>query len=168
MFKDELAELFDELPFIEERLERTKAKIISISKTNQTCKHLEKLPDVRPTISKSVVAAAGNGSNLKNGRHFAASLGLVPKHSGTGGKTKNMGMSKRGDRYLRRMLIQGAQTVINWADRDDTPQRKWVNNKLSTKERNKVAVAVANKNARILWKLLSSDAEFNSSLAYVA
>ena len=68
---------------------------------------------VGPMISTSIVAAAGNGSNFKNGRHFAAWLGLVPKHSGTGGKTKNMGISKRGDRYLRRMLIQAAQTVIN-------------------------------------------------------
>ena len=67
---------------------------------------------------------------------------------------------------MRTMLVQGAQTVINWAGKNDNEQRLWVNRKLRAKERNKVAVAVANKNARIIWKLLATDAEFNKSIAY--
>ena len=166
MFKDELQELVDEFDSMLDRLAQAKTKIKTVSKTNEVCQKLEKVPGVGPMISTALVAAVGDATNYKNGRHMAAWIGLVPRHSGTGGKNRISGISKRGDRYLRCLLIQGAQTVINWAGRDDNPQRNWINKKLSSKERNKVAVAVANKNARILWKLLATDAEFDQSLAY--
>ena len=168
LFILELKELLNEFDDIQNRITQVKNKIFGISKSNDKCKKLEKLPGVGPMISTAIVASAGNGTNFKNGRHFAAWMGLVPKHSGTGGRTRTGGVSKRGDRYLRKLLVQGAQTVINWSSKNDNPQRRWINEKLRSKQRNKVAIAVANKNARILWKLLSSNEEYNCSLAYTA
>ena len=168
LFLGELRDLIVEFDEIQEKLLIVKTKILEFAKSHEICKKLQKIPGVGPMISTAIVAAAGSGSNFSNGRHFAAWLGLVPKHTGTGGKTKTTSISKRGDKYIRSILIQGAHTVVNWAKKNDTPQRKWVNEKLRSKHRNNVAVAIANKNARIIWKILVTGEDYNQSIAYCA
>ncbi len=168
LLKDQLFELMDEYRDIEKRLEKIKKIIEKISKESEICKKLEKIPGVGPMGSTAIVATAGNGHDFKNGRHFAAWLGLVPKHSGTGGTTKVHGISKRGDRYLRKLMIQGAHAVVRWAEKTESNRSQWIAEKLKNKHKNKVAVAIANKNARIIWTVLSSGEEYNDKIAYAA
>jgi transposase len=120
---------------------------------------------VGPIIASAIVAASGNGSNFKNGRHFAAWIGLVPKHAGTGGKIKVQGISKRGDRYLRKLIIQGAHSVVRWAKKDKTLKDKWILSLLKNKPTSKVVVALANKTARIIWAVLQGH-EYKENKAY--
>lgn len=106
-----------------------------------------------------------DGSAFKNGREFAASLGLVPKQYSTGGKDKLLGISKRGDSYTRTLLTHGARSVIRHAKNKEDPLSHWVNNMTTRKHINVVAIALANKNARIAWALIAKDQEFNPALA---
>jgi transposase len=112
-----------------------------------------------------MAASIGDAKSFKNGRQVSAWIGLVPKQNSTGGKTVLLGMSKRGDSYLRTLLIQGARSVIYAAQRRQTPDDGWLNRLLKRRNTNVAAVALANKNARIIWALLSSDREFRSDYA---
>ena len=91
----------------------------------------------------------------KNGRQFAAWLGLVPKQHSTGGQTRLLGISKRGDSYLRKLLIHGARATLRWVKRKTDGRSQWIQGLLERRGWNRTAVAVANKNARIVWALLS-------------
>lgn len=166
ILREQIALLIQEYKEIEAKLENIRGKIATISKQNETCKKLEKLPGIGPMTATAIVAAMGNGNVFKNGRHFAAWLGLVPKHFGTGGKIKIIGISKRGDRYIRKLLIQGAHAVLRWVEKKESPMHSWLKKLLQNKNKNKAAVALANKNARIIWKLVTGDEEFNISKAY--
>jgi transposase len=103
-----------------------------------------------------MVAAYGQGREFKNGRELAASLGLVPRQHSTGGKPRLLGISKRGDTYLRTLLIHGARAVVARAAGKDDPRSRWLQRLISERGKNKAAVALANKNARIIWALLAS------------
>jgi transposase len=92
---------------------------------------------------------------FKNGRQFAAWLGLVPKQHSTGGQTRLLGLSKRGDSYLRKLLIHGARATLRWVKVKTDDRRQWIRGVLERRGWNRTAVAVANKNARIVWALLS-------------
>ena len=100
------------------------------------------------------MAFAGNGSAYRNGRHFAANLGIVPKEHSSGGKQQLGRISKRGNRYLRRLLIQGAWSVVRNVDRSDDRLSRWAKQLIQRRGKHKAAVAVANKLARILWAML--------------
>jgi transposase len=105
-------------------------------------------------------ASLGDAKNFDNGRQVAAWLGLVPRQHSSGGKQNLLGISKRGDIYLRTLLIHGARSVIyNGKDKTDSTCR-WVNAIVSRRNNNVAAVALANKNARIVWALLTHDREF--------
>ena len=90
-----------------------------------------------------------------NGRQFAAWLGLVPKQHSTGGQTRLLGISKRGDSYLRKLLIHGARATLRWARTKTDSRSQWIRGVLERRGWNRTAVAVANKHARIVWALLS-------------
>ena len=112
----------------------------------------------------AIVAAVGRGDQFKNGRAFSAWLGLVPGHLASGDKFVALPITKRGNAYLRTLLIHGARTVLNWADQHDDPLSLWV---LALKKRaghNRALVALANKNARILWALMHSDEPYRYSV----
>jgi transposase len=104
-------------------------------------------------------ASLGDAKSFKNGRQVSAWLGLVPKQNSTGGKTVLLGMSKRGDSYLRTLLIQGARSMICAAQRKEISD-SWLGRLLKRRNANVAAVALANKNARIIWALLAGDSEF--------
>ena len=108
-----------------------------------------------------MVASLGDAKSFKNGREVSAWLGLVPKQNSTGGKTVLLGMSKRGDSYLRTLLIQGARSMIYAAQRKEISD-SWLSRLLKRRNANVAAVALANKNARIIWALLAGDREFRS------
>jgi len=110
--------------------------------------------------SLALYCAVGDPKSFKNGRQFAAWLGLVPKHVGTGGKVILGGMSKRGATYLRTLLIHGARTVAQWLDKHDDPFSQWATALVDRRGKHKAIVAIANKNARHIWVALSKGIEY--------
>ena len=125
-----------------------------------SCK-LAQIPGIGPITASALVASIGDAKNFDSGRQVAAWLGLVPKQHSSGGKQNLLGISKRGDTYLRTLLIHGARSVIYRAGQK--PEScSWINGVVNRRNKNVAAVALANKNARIVWALLTHDREFRS------
>jgi transposase len=120
---------------------------------------LEAIPGIGPLTAIALVASIADARSFKNGRQVAAWLGLVPRQDSSGGKTKLLGMSKRGDTYLRTLLIHGARSAITAAQRCNKPNA-WLAELLARRNPNVAAVALANKNARTVWALPAHDREF--------
>ena len=127
-----------------------------ISNEDARCRRLRQIPGFGPLVSTATVAAIGNGAAFRRGRGFAAWVGVVPRQYSTGGKQKLFGISKRGNIYLRRMLIHGARAVLLRVKYDTGGFGQWVHRLAQGAPRNKVVVAIANKLARIAWAVLSS------------
>ena len=111
-------------------------------------------------------ATIGDAKQFANGRQLAAWIGLVPKQSSTGGRTQLLGISKRGDSYLRTLLIHGARSVLRHLPSNSTPTARWLQKVLVRRNKNVAAVALANKNARVVWALLAHERSY--SPAYVS
>lgn len=111
--------------------------------------------------ASALVASIGDAKNFKNGRQLAAWLGIVPRQHSTGGKATLLGISKRGDTYLRTLLIHGARAVIRVAERKPETDN-WLKKLLARRNKNVAAVALANKNARTIWALLAHDRGYDS------
>jgi transposase len=124
------------------------------------CRRLQQIPGFGPMVSTATVAAIGNGSAFRRGRDFAAWVGIVPRQYSTGGKQKLFGISQRGHRYLRRMLIHGARAVLLRVKYDTGGLGQWMHRLAQRAPGNKVVVAVANKLARIAWAVLSSGKDY--------
>jgi len=135
-------------------------EIERISKENALCRRLQQIPGFGPLVSTATVAAIGNGAAFRRGRDFAAWVGVVPRQYSTGGKQKLFGISKRGNVYLRRMLIHGARAVLFRIKYDTGGFGQWVQRLAQRAPRNKVVVAIANKLARIAWAVLSSGKDY--------
>lgn len=155
----ELLRLADLLTCLEEQVAGIDKDILAWGRANKTCRHLSTAPGYGPILSSAMVARVPKPDIFDSGRHFAASLGLVPGQHGTGGKAKLGSISKRGDGYLRRLLVNAAMSVLNskWGRQDP-----WVLNLLKTKPRKVVAVALANKLARIGWALMMRQEDFRA------
>ncbi len=153
--------LYEELVGLTQRIEAVERTLAEISRTLDPCARLRSIPGVGPLTATALVAAVGTGADFKNGRHLAAWLGLVPRQFTTGGKPKLLGISKRGDAYLRKLLIHGAHSVLISRTNLGYPQR-WARTVAVRTCANKAAVALANKNARIAWKLLRSGESFRA------
>lgn len=132
------------------------------SNTNEQAKRLMAIKGVGERISTAMVACLGNGSQYKNGRHFSANLGLVPKEHSSGGKQKLGSITKRGNRYLRRLLIQGAWSVVRYSDKSDDRLSRWTQKVIARCGKHKAAVAVANKLARIIWAMSYYQSEYKA------
>jgi transposase len=122
------------------------------------CK-LEKIPGVGPITPSALVATVGDAKSFESARQMSAWMGLVPRQSSKGGKTTLLGISKRGDTYLRTLLIHGARSVVRTAERRRSPD-DWLIKLQQRRTHNVCAVALANKNARMAWALLARDREF--------
>lgn len=160
-FSSLLRELYDELMQLAQRLDKCTAQLRQFAKNNITCKRLQHIPGIGLITATALYARVGTASGqFKNGRAFAASLGLVPRQYSTGGKTKLGKISKRGDKYLRSLLVHGARSVIKVANNYCDAYRLWVKKLRASKGYNKAAVAIANRNARIAWALLAKQEDF--------
>lgn len=142
------------------------SQIVAWHRVNENSRKLAKIPGIGPITASAMVASLGDAKSFKNGRQVSAWLGLVPKQNSTGGKTVLLGMSKRGDSYLRTLLIQGSRSMIYAAQRKDISD-SWLGRLLKRRNANVTAVALANKNARIIWALLACDREFRSDYTTV-
>jgi transposase len=130
-------------------------------KGNDMCKKLEKIPGVGVLGATILASMLVSGSSFKNGRHFAAFLGLTPKQHSSGGKERLLGISKGGDTYTRTLLIHGARAVLLWVDKKTDNQSIWLKKLLTRAGKNIAAVALANKIARTAWAVVHDDTEYN-------
>jgi transposase len=156
-----LAELREEWRELDGRVEALTQEIETAAKADPACRRLQTIPGVGPMIASALVAAIGDGSAFKRGRDLAAWLGIVPHHSSTGGKTRLLGISKRGNSYLRR-LIHGARAVIGSLATKPTSLGRWVGALLTRVHGNVAVVALANKLTRIAWAVLRGTKPFET------
>ena len=143
-----MAELTDEIGVLDEELKAWHA-------SNEASRRLTAIPGIGVITATAIAATVTDPDQFRSGRQFAAWLGLTPQQQSTGGKTRLGGISKQGDRYLRRLLVIGATAVMRHAKRNPTPMTDWVNNLLEKKPFRLVSVALANKLARIAWAVLT-------------
>src|SRR5712692_2612005 len=141
------------------RIEIVEKQIVGWGRDNRTCRHLITIPGYGPILSSAMAAFAVDPAAFASGRHFSASLGLVPRQDGTGGKVKLGPISKRGNGYLRRLLVNGAMAVLCSKQAKADP---WLVRLLATKQRKVAACALANKMARIGWALMMRQEDFRS------
>ena len=156
LFKD----LFDELKSLSGKIKQYNQKIESICKSHPVCRRISTVPGVGPITATAMVAAISDPYVFKNGRQVSAWLGLVPRQSSSGGKDRLLGISKRGDNYLRKILIHGGRSCVLQAKREENKRNNWINKLVERRGANRAAVAVANKNARIIWALIAKEEEF--------
>lgn len=133
-----------------------------------TVKKLAQIPGIGPITASALVASIGNAQNFADGRQLAAWLGLVPRQHSSGGKQTLLGISKRGDSYLRTLLIHGARAVVRVAESKLNHAHSWLGGVMKRRNKNVAAVALANKNARIVWALLANDRHYHSDYGLVA
>jgi transposase len=162
MTREIVGDLFDFLGQIDARITAFDRRIDAVFKSNEACRRIARICGVGPKTATAVVAAVGDGREFKNGRHLAAWMGLVPRQHSSGDKRLLMGISKRGDRHLRTLLVHGARAVVRVAQRKTDPFSQWVNNLRERRGMNRAIVAVANKNARIIWAMLNRNEEFRA------
>lgn len=149
------AQLYDELLQLQQRINPIDQEINQIATEDESCRRLLAIEGIGPLTATAVTAVIGDAKAFKNGRQFAAYLGLVPRQNSSGGKPRLGGISKRGDTYLRTLLIHGARTTIRWAQGKQTPRARWIMALVQRRGIQKAAVALANKNARVVWALMA-------------
>ncbi len=156
--------LLDHLKVLQEQVDQIEVQIKAWHRASEASQRLEKVPGIGPLTASALVASIGDAKNFDNGRQFAAWLGVVPRQHSSGGKPTLLGMSKRGDAYLRTMLIHGARSVIYRATQKADPD-SWLVKLTTRRNKNVAAVAMANKTARTVWALLAHGREFKAGYA---
>jgi transposase len=155
-----MAQLMDELIHLDKRIDWCQKRLEAISQQHEACKLLQTIPGVGPLTATALVAAVGDVSMFKNGRQMAAWIGLVPRQHSTGGKDLLLGISKRGDTYLRMLLIHGARAVLRFADKKDDKRNGWLAALKQRRGANIATVALANKNIRMAWAILTKGEKY--------
>lgn len=163
LFKSLLKQHYQKLLELDEHLEEYTRQIKQLS-TCEDCQRLQQIPGYGPIISSAFYQHVGNGSAFNNGRAVSASVGVIPRQHSSGGKHNLLGISKRGDVYLRTLLIHGARAVIRTHGNKDTPLARWIQRIVQTRGKNKAAVALANKLARIGWAMLRYKTNYRAEL----
>lgn len=160
-FRRLLAGLQTDLMSLDRRVAELDAEIAAIAKSDPAAKRLQQLRGVGPVTATALVAAVGNGAQFANGRQLSAALGLTPRQYSSGGKDRLYGISKRGDTYLRTLLIHGARAVIRTAKNKDDRLSLWLNRLVERSHTNNAAAALANKTARIAWAMLKNGTDYH-------
>ena len=155
--------LTEEFVVLEKQLVYYQEKLEALASTHPEGQRLMTIPGVGPLSATALIAAVSDASAFKNGRQFAAWLGLVPRQHTTGGKERLLGISKRGDNYLRKLLIHGARATIRWVGLKTDRRSQWIRQLIERRGKNRTAVAIANKNARIVWVLLTSHQDYQAA-----
>ena len=160
-----LSELRLEMQYLHRQIGESNKLIERIAGELEDGQHLMTVPGIGPMIATATIAAIANGSAFKKGRGFAASIGVVPGERSTGGKQKLTGTSRRGNKYLRKLFVQGAHAVLQRRTKQDPVLRAWVERLAARKRPQLVAVALANKMARMAWAVLSKGEVYRPPLA---
>jgi len=152
--------LFGHFRELDRQVTELEVQIKAWHRQNAASQRLEKIPGIGPLTATALVASIGHAATFQNGRQLAAWLGLVPRQNSSGGKQRLLGISKRGDTYLRTLLIHGARSVLSSMKRRANQAEGWLARLAQRRNPNIAAVALANKNARIVWALLARDREY--------
>ena len=148
---------------IDERIRVFDRKIDEIFKASEVCQRIAKIRGIGPKTATAMIAAIGDGSDFKNGQHLAAWLGLVPRQHSSGDRRVMMGISKRGSKHLRTLLVHGARAVVRTAVKKTDSRSMWVNELRQRRGYNRATVVVANKNARVIWAVLTSGEPYRAA-----
>ena len=159
-FRRLLNGLWIDLKTLDTRVAELDQELKVIAENDPQAKRLQQIRGVGPVIATALVAAVGDATQFANGRQMAASFGLTPRQHSSGGKERLLGISKRGDAYLRSILIHGARSVIQYAKNKDDRLSRWVTELAKRRHRNVAAVALANKTARIAWTMLRHETDY--------
>ena len=168
VFRHLIARLGDHLKELDRKAQELELQIQVWHRENAASRKLAQIPGIGPITASALVASIGNARNFENGRQLAAWLGLVPRQNSSGGKQTLLGISKRGDTYLRTLLIHGARAVIRVAERKADHAGSWLAGVMGRRNKNVAAVALANKNARIVWALLAQDRDYKADYGLAA
>ena len=162
-FRQLLDRLGDHLKELDRQVGELEVQIQAWHRENEVSKRLAQIPGIGPITASALVASIGDAKNFENGRQLAAWLGLVPRQHSSGGKQVLLGISKRGDTYLRTLLIHGARAVIRVAERKVGHADSWLARLMGRRNHNVAAVALANKNARTVWALLAHGRDYEAN-----
>ena len=160
MMRTLLERLTENLKEMNRQVEELEKQIVLWHRENEASRRLAEISGIGPITASAIVATVGRAKEFKNGRQLAAWMGLVPRQHSSGGKQNLLGISKRGDTYLRTLLIHGARAVIRFAVNKAKPE-SWLRKLMTRRNKNVAAVALANKNARIVWALLANNQTFH-------
>ena len=159
-------EWYEELLTLDKAIKEKDKKIAQIAKQSEQARRLMQVEGIGPITATAMVATLGQAaSDFKNGRQMAAFLGLTPKQYSSGGQVKSGKISKRGDTYLRTLLVNGATSVLNVVGKKHDPKSHWIKQLLGRIHKNKVRIALANKMARIAWVILAKGENYKPELA---
>jgi transposase len=161
--REAVGELHDLMLDLDRRIASFDRKIERVFRSSEVCQRIARIKGVGPKTATALIAAIGDGAEFKNGRHLAAWLGLVPRQYSSGDKRVMMGISKRGSQHLRTLLVHGGRAVVRTATNKTDPLNQWVNQLRERRGYNRTAVAVANKNARIIWAVLRSGEPYRAA-----
>ena len=156
-----------ELEQLTARIEQMDRVIQKTAKENEACQRLTEIPGVGPVTATALIGAVGNGSAFGKGRELAAWMGIVPGEYSTGGKQKLLGISKRGNKYLRRLFVQGARSVLQQRHKQAPGLSNWLAQLLGRTHQNVVVVALANKLVRMAWAVLCKNERYRAPVLAV-
>ena len=157
--------VWQDLLILDQRIKALDQEIELLAANDPVAKRLQQLRGVGPMIATALLATVGDASQFNNGRQMAASLGLTPRQMSSGGKSKLLGISKRGDSYLRSLLVHGARSMIQIAKGKDDHLSLWVMRIVNNRHPNIAAVAMANKTVRIAWAMITKGLDYKAELA---
>ena len=160
--------LWSEWKDLEQQIIAMNADVEQMASSDPACQRLRQIPGVGPLVATAIVAAIGNGAAFPKGREFSSWLGLVPRQHSTGGKARLFGISKRGNSYLRKILVHGARSAVLRVKRELSPFGPWLDALEQRAPINVVITAAANKLARIAWSVLSSGQEYRPAMSPMA
>jgi transposase len=163
-----IAMMWSEWKDLELQITQMNAEVERIASSDAACQRLRQIPGIGPLVATAIVASIGNGAAFRKGREFAAWMGLVPRQHSTGGKARLYGISKRGNRYLRMILVHGARAVVLRSKRERIAMGPWLNSLEGRAPRNVLIIAMANKLARIAWAVLSTGQDYRTVPAETA
>jgi len=164
-FRSLLQGVWDDLVALDDRVGEMDQAIKRLAENNEDCARLQQLRGVGPMIATAMVATVGDARQYRKSRQMAAAIGITPKQHSSGGKDRLLGISKRGDVYLRTLMIHGARAVVARAGHKDDRLSRWVTNIANKKHPNVAAVALANKTARMAWAMLRHETDYDPDFA---
>jgi len=164
LFRQLLQGLWVDLCSLDKRMAELDKQIAIIAQENPVARRLQQLRGIGPLIATALVGTVGDGRQYRKGRDMAAAIGLTPRQHSSGGKDRLLGITKRGDAYLRYLLVHGARSAMRTAkDKDDRISR-WIMNLQERRHANVAAVAMANKLARIAWVIMSKEVDYDPNI----
>ncbi|MGP9740182.1 MULTISPECIES: IS110 family transposase, partial [unclassified Halomonas] len=164
-FRRLLAELANDLRYLDDRVEQLTTAIEKHANTDPVARRLMTLRGIGPITASALAGVLGDGTIYQRGRDFAASLGLTPRQHSTGGRERLLGISKRGNGYLRKLLVHGARSVLRYAVTQEDGLSQWIKRLAMRKHRNVAIVALANKTARMAWAITRHQVPYDPELA---